>query len=304
MNTDKEKGINYMDMLSDRRGFAFSLDILLALIPLTILLGMLAADMDNIMYLTQSTIYQSSLDRHASDVADALVETSGVPFDWEKRGNPQTVGLARHDPVKGLPQKNYLSPSKVAGINTTNMGELIGPRYGYYINITTAEGLTIRTLGTLNTSASDIVRVERYVLTSKVERVGSIEGLIRDAGQPRTYTTNFPTNEAYLRIYDYWVLVINRGYNSAFVDVNNNRVVPPNDINQHVTEIKRQINETYLYNDTIFRDNILSVGTQSNPGASMDVYILAAPKGTPPGQITLDNVRLRPTKFILYLWIR
>src|SRR5690606_16771548 len=155
---------------------------------------------------------------------------------------PQTVGLARHDPGQGLPQKNYRSPSEVAGINTTNMGELIGPRYGYYLDITTAEGLTIRTLGTLHTSASDIARVERYVLTSKVERVGSIEGLIRDAGQPRTYTTNFPTNEAYLRIYDYWILVINRGYNSAFVDVNNNRVVPPNDINQHVTEIKRQIN--------------------------------------------------------------
>lgn len=292
------------DLLSDRRGFAFSLDVLLALIPLTILLGMLAADMDNIMYLTQSTIYQSSLDRQASDIADALVESSGTPPDWEQKGNPQSIGLARYDPVKKMPQKNYLSPSKIAGMNTTNMGELVGPEYGYYINISTTEGLTVRTLGTLNTSAPDIARVERYVLTMKVERVGSIEGLIRDAGQPRTYTTNFPTNDAYLRIYDYWVLVINRGYDSAFVDVNNNRVVPPNEINRHITEIKEQINETYLYNDTQFRDNILSVRTQSNPGASMDVYILAAPKGTPPEQITLDNVRVRPARFVLYLWLK
>ncbi|MFB2623875.1 hypothetical protein [Methanothermobacter marburgensis] len=291
-------------ILADKRGFAFSLDILLALIPLTILMGILVADMDNIMYLTQSTIYQSSLDRQASDIADALVETPGVPPDWEQRANPQSIGLAKYDPVRNTPQKNYLSPAKIAGMNTTNMGELVGPEYGYYINISTTEGLTVRTLGSLNTSAPDIARVERFVLTTKVERVGSIEGLIRDAGQPRTYTTNFPTNDAYLRIYDYWVLVVNRGYDSAFVDVNNNRVVPPNEINRHITEIKKQINETYLYNNTTFRDNILSVRTQSNPGASMDVYILAAPKGTPADQITLDNVRLRPAKFVLYLWMK
>lgn len=77
------------DLLSDRRGFAFSLDVLLALIPLTILLGMLAADMDNIMYLTQSTIYQSSLDRQASDIADAWLNHQGLPLTGNRRGTPR-----------------------------------------------------------------------------------------------------------------------------------------------------------------------------------------------------------------------
>lgn len=293
-----------MRIIEDGQGFVFSLDLLLALIPLTILLGTVVMGMDNIMYLSQNTIFQSSLDRHASDVADALVETPGVPYNWEQTGNPSTIGLAKYNVKKGLPEENYLSPAKVAAMNNNNLGELIGPQYGYFLNITTTDGLTIKTLGIYNESAQNIVRVERFVLTTKLERIASLEGLIRDAGQPRTYTTNFPTNNAYLQIYDYWVIVINRGYDSAFVDVNGNRVIPPNEINQHITEVKKQINETYMYNNTTFRDNILAVRTQSNPGASMDVYVIAAPKGTPPEQINLDNIRPRMAKLILYLWVR
>ncbi len=189
-------------------------------------------------------------------------------------------------------------------MDADELGELIGPEYDFFLNITTTDGLNIKTLGSYNESAPNIARVERFVLTTKLERITSLEGLIRDAGQPRTYTTIFPTNNAYLQIYDYWVIVINRGYDSAFVDVNGNRVIPPDEINQHITEIKKQINETYLYNDTIFRDNILVVRTQSNPGASMDVYVIAAPKGTPPSQINLDNIKIRTAKLILYLWTR
>lgn len=112
MNTDKEKGINYMDMLSDRRGFAFSLDILLALIPLTILLGMLAADMDNIMYLTQSTIYQSSLDRHASDVADALVETSGYHSTGKREGTRRQSALQGMTQLKVFHRRTTSHPQR------------------------------------------------------------------------------------------------------------------------------------------------------------------------------------------------
>lgn len=298
-----ERG-EYLRIIKDKQGFVFSLDLLLALIPLTILFGTLVISMDNITYLSQNTIFQSSLERHASDVADALVETSGVPYNWEQTGNPSTIGLAKYDPTKNLSEKNYLAPAKVAAMDANELGELIGPEYGFFLNITTTDGLSIKTLGSYNESAPNIARVERFVLTTKLERITSIEGLIRDAGQPRTYTTIFPTNNAYLQIYDYWVIVINRGYDSASVNVNNNRVIPPNEINQHITEIKKQINEAYLYNNTTFQDNILSVRTQSNPGASMDVYVIAAPKGTPQEEINLDNIKVRPAKLILYIWVR
>ncbi|KUK00520.1 MAG: Uncharacterized protein XD44_1420, partial [Methanobacteriaceae archaeon 41_258] len=172
-------GGEYLKIIKDKQGFVFSLDLLLALIPLTILFGTLVISMDNITYLSQSTIFQSSLERHASDVADALVETSGVPYNWEQTGNPSTIGLARYDLTKNLSEKNYLAPAKVAAMDADELGELIGPEYDFFLNITTTDGLNIKTLGSYNESAPNIARVERFVLTTKLERITSLEGLIR-----------------------------------------------------------------------------------------------------------------------------
>jgi hypothetical protein len=281
--------------------------VLLALIPITIILGMAVANMDNIMYLSENTIYQSSLDRVAADAADALVETSGTPNNWEMGGNISTVGLARYDSSKNLTVKNVLAPQKVAAMNITQLDNLVGPGYGAYMTITLANNTNatvIRSLGTYNNSAQNIIRMERLVSTSNLEVVASLEGLVRDTGQPRTYTTTFPTNNIYVNAYDYWVLVINRGYNSATIDANTNTVVSPSDINQHIDTVTKQINSTFLYNATTFQDNVVTVRTPSTPGSSMDVYVIAAPKGTPASDINLDNVKLRNAKLVLYVWTR
>jgi hypothetical protein len=291
----------------DSRGFAFSLDVLLALIPLTIILGMAVANMDNINYLSENTIFQSSLDRTAADAADALVESPGTPLNWEAGGNIYTPGLARYDFSKNATQKNVLAPSKVGAINTTLLQNLIGPDYGAYLTITVANesnATVIKTVGTYNNTAPNIVRMERLVSTSKLDFVTSMEGLIRDAGQPRTYTTTFPTNYFSVTTFDYWVIVVNNGYNSANVQANSNVVIPSNEFSQHIDLIKKQINPGFLFNQTNFQDNVISVRTVSNPGSTMDVYVIAAPKGTPASDITLDRVKLRNAKLVLYVWTR
>ncbi|MFZ0441196.1 MAG: hypothetical protein WAL81_00995, partial [Methanobacterium sp.] len=67
-----------MPLLSkDSRGFALSLDLLLALIPITLLLGFVAADMDNLLYQMEDTVFRSSMDRSAGDAVSTLLETSG-----------------------------------------------------------------------------------------------------------------------------------------------------------------------------------------------------------------------------------
>lgn len=292
---------------ADSRGFAFSLDILLALIPLTIILGMAVANMDNIMYLSENTIYQSSLDRTAADAADALVETSGVPYNWEKGGIFSVVGLASYDESKNLTNKNILDPLKVAALNQTQLQTLIGSQYGAYLTITTVNGTNskvIKTVGTYNNSSSNIVRIQRFVSSSNLKSVVALEGLVRATGQPRTYTTSFPTNNVFVASYDYWVYVANKGYDSAKVDINSTQVVSPSEINQHVTEVKHLINPTILANQTNFIINPVSVTTSSNPGAVMDVYIIVAPKGTPESDINLENIKIRNAKLELYVWTR
>jgi hypothetical protein len=283
------------------------LDLLLALIPLTILLGMVAVNMGNILYLSENTIYQSSLQRVGSDTADALVETSGSPYNWEEIGVLYTPGLARFDKNKNLTAKNYLSAFKIYALNDTQLQNMLGPGYGFYMNLSSTNStavLNIKEWGTYNNSSPNIVRVEREVLASKLELVTSLEGLIRATGQPRVYYATFPTNNFYVNSYDYWVVVENRGYDSASVDVNEEPVITQNQIHKDVTEIKSIINKTILYNQTYFQDNTVKVRAESKPGSSMDVYVIAAFPGTPEEDITLENARLRTSKLILFVWTR
>ena len=82
------EGINLGVLSNDSRGFAISLDLLLALIPITLLLGFVAADMDNILFQIEDTVFRSSMDRTAGDAVSTLVATSGDPNNWENTGNP------------------------------------------------------------------------------------------------------------------------------------------------------------------------------------------------------------------------
>ena len=299
----------------DSRGQLFSLDLLFALIPLVLVLGMVASDMDNVMYLVQDTVYRGSTERVAADTLNTLLETSGDPTDWEQNGNVNVVGIAKYDSDRGVPIEGTISPSKLSALNASNMQKLVGDNYGFYLNITTIDDSTIlKSIGTngagYNSSASDIVRVEKVALYGKLDVVSSLKDAIRDPGQPRIYTSPpdpFPTNTFYLNIYDYYVLVVNRGYDSATVDINSNTVIKGNDYKGKATRymnLTEPIDPSFLKNQTYLQDNTVTVRTVSNPGSSMDVYIIQAPKGTPQSDITLDNVNPRPCRVILYLWTK
>ncbi|MGZ7208678.1 MAG: hypothetical protein ACXVHV_02240 [Methanobacterium sp.] len=290
----------------DSDGQIFSIDLLLALIPIALLLGMAASDMDNMFYLVQGTIFQSSTERVATDTVNTLVETSGSPYNWETNGSLSVVGLAKYDTNKNMSVENYLSPYKLNALQSQHIQNLLGPEYGFYLNLSRADNkaISLKTIGNYNNSAQNIVKVERLVVTSNLQLEASLEGLIRATGQPRTYTTTFQSNNVTVGAYDYWVLVINRGYDSASVDVNTNPVVSPDEIKHDTTEIKKLINDTYLKNQTQLMDNVVTVRGQSTPGNSMDVYIISAPKGTPESEINLENTKLRQCFFEFYVWVK
>ncbi len=291
----------------DSDGQIFSIDLLLALIPLVLIIGLAATSMDNMLYLVQGTVFQSSTERVAGDTVNTLIETSGTPYNWELlNDNSSVVGLAKYDTNKKIPIQNYLSPYKLNALQPEDVQNLLGPEYGFYMNITRADNkvVTIRTLGTYNNSAQNIIKVERLVVTSSLQLEASLEGLIRATGQPKTYTTTFPTNNIYVQSYDYWVIVINRGYDSASVDVNDDPVIDHNEIKHDITEYKEQINDTYLKNQTNLLNNIVTVRGESTPGNNMDVYVVSAPKGTPASEISLDGFKLRQALFQFYVWVK
>ncbi len=287
----------------DERGFLLSMDLLIALIPLTILLGMMVADMDNVLYTVQSGVYQSSLERVGADTVNTLIKTSGSPYDWEEIGTPDVVGLARYDTKKDAPEQNTLSPNKIVKLKKSDIQNLIGPKYDFYLDISTVnESRTIKRVGTLNESAPNVVRIERFVLSSNLEVLDSIEKTIRDAGQSRPYTMTFQTSASSIEIYDYYILIVNWGYDSVEVFVNNNTVVNSSQVITETSELPLEINETYLKNEDDFQDNSVTVTPTSTPGASMDVYVVAVPKNTSSTEITHKNVEANYCRFIFYIW--
>lgn len=290
-------------MKNDSRGFAISLDLLLALIPITIIMGMAAANMDNMMYMMEDTVFQTSLERVGADTVDTLVETSGDPPNWEQTMDVNIAGLAKYDVNKKVPNQNYLFAPKVIRLNETLISDLTGPEYNSYLRISrVSDNSTVKTVGTLNTTAPNVVRIERLVVTTNLEIVASLEGLLRGTATPRTHSTVFPTNDVYVESYDYWVLVINRGYASSTIDVNNNWVVAPNDF--PATEVKKLIDPTFMYSQPQFLDNIVNVRNPAEPGSSMDVYVISAPKGTPESEINLDTATPQKCRLEFYIWIR
>lgn len=294
--------MGFMD--DDSRGFLISLDLLIAIIPLTILMGMMVTDMDNMFYTLQSTVYQSSLERVGADTVNTLIKTSGSPYNWEETGSPpQIVGLARYNTTKQMPQQNYLTPFKLAALKESYIQNLTGPDYRFFLNISTTNGSRpIKTVGTYNDSAPNIVRIERLVRGSGFEIVAEIKDDIRGTGTPLEYRRYFQTNNASIEAYDYFVLVINRGYDSAEATINGYTVVQQDTIKKDVTRYVNKIDDTYLENEPNFLTNTLWVRSQSTPGNSMDVYVIAAPKGTPEDEISLENIQGSNLRLIFYIW--
>ncbi|BDZ71184.1 hypothetical protein [Methanobacterium petrolearium] len=306
----------------DSRGYAISLDLLLALIPLTLVLGLVAADMDNFMYEMQDVIYRGSTERVAADTMNTLLTTSGDPYNWENNvSNLKVPGLAKYDTLSQQPDRYYLKPQKIGSITSQQIQNVVGDQYGYSMNISSiSTGTNVLMRGTRNDSsvdpaAKDVVRVERVVLYSAFDIVSQAVN-IRGTGTPLIITANsFPTNKQYNEVFDYYVYVNSTGVTSvtaATVDINSVTVVKSNDFGgggHPVNPVIKLIDpdeygSDVLKNETDFLDNVVTIRLEGSPTDRMNVYILQVPKGTPESEISLKGAELSKFRAILYVWVK
>jgi hypothetical protein len=277
---------------------------------------MVAADMGNILYEIEDTIYQSSTDRIAQDTMNTLAETSGDPQNWEQTGvAPNIVGLAQY--INGRPIPDSIDPNKLALLTNTSIQNLIGNNtYGFYLTITSLNSTAINqtfgnnsVVGNNNSGINNIVRVDKVVLCSKLESVTYLVGQIFYSGQTRIYTVpSFNTSSFSTQNYDYYILFVNTGGNSnssATVNINNNP------INLTSTNIFQgygyKINSTFLKTNStnplqLFNNTVTLNITTNSIGSSMNFYIVEAPKNTASTYITYSNVVPQNCNLTLYLW--
>jgi hypothetical protein len=302
----------------DSRGYALSLDLLLALIPLTLVLGLVAADMDNLMYQVQDVVYRGSTERVAADTMNTLLTTSGNPNNWEEDVSTLKVpGLAKYDNATNQSIRYYLSDMKVGAITSTQIQNILGSNYGYSLNVSSViSGTQILSRGTrgdasIDPNATEVVREERIVLYAPFDIVSQAVN-IRGTGKPIVITGDtFPTNKQYNQLYDYYVYVESTGtttVTSAWVTINSVTVVKPDDFTAGTTRVVKLIDPheygaDVLYNETELMDNAVSVKLAGSPTDKMNVYVVKVPKGTPIGEIDLTATTLK-YRAVLYVWVR
>lgn len=302
----------------DSRGYALSIDLLLALIPLTILLGVVAADMDNMFYQMEDTLFRGSNERVAADTLDTLIETSGDPYNWEQsNATPKVVGLARYDLSKQMPVQNVLSPYKVGAVKSSQIQNLLGNEYGFYFRISSLKtGSNIRNISSTPTittvdgiTAKDVVRIERLVLYSPFEIVSEGTNL-RDNGQSLPISTppnSFMTNVAYNDAFDYWVYLESVGpttVTSGWVKINDNIVVPQNEFRAGTILVVNKIDPAYLKNQTDLQPNSVVLMIHGSPTDKFNMYVIQVPKGTPKELVDPEAGNRQRCKVEFYLWLR
>lgn len=277
------------------------MDLLIALIPITIIIGMAAVSMDDMSYRAQSVIQLSSLDRVATDSADALAVSSGTPNDWEYTGNPEVPGLAKLDIETNESENSVLSFLKINSLTKSDLEKLVGPKYDACLVFTDSNSNVLKKIGEINNNTPDISRVERSAKTTKLELATSLDGVLKNINSPRTYTTEFPTTQKVRTYLNYWVLVKRGGDYNASIYVNDEPFMNSSEILEGVTA--KQINDTLLVNYEDSGNNIVKVvGTSGN--GFLDVYVVAAPKNVNENEIKLEDVNPIVIKMELYVWAR
>jgi len=97
------------------KGMVFSVDLMLALIIITVILGISADAMDIASSKMEEYSHASSMERITCESADMLIETPGSPENWEELRdlNGVTPGLAEINPDTGEIQPKTLNIRKI-----------------------------------------------------------------------------------------------------------------------------------------------------------------------------------------------
>jgi len=162
----------------DSRAQLFTLDLMLALIPLTIVLGMSATALSGLSSQVQTYIYHYDMKSYATEAADVLVKTPGDPPNWGENESPSTVGLAKAD--TGGRVFNNLDPEKVRTLNGSMLKKFLRDDVSYHrLRIKAVDGSFNETWGNESrSSVKDVFAVKRFAFMN-----GSAVEVILEVGR-------------------------------------------------------------------------------------------------------------------------
>jgi hypothetical protein len=325
----------------DRRGQAFTIDAMFALILLTVILGISADAMD----IAGNKIYdfstENSLDRIANDAADILISTPGSPENWEEINYSAhiTPGLAKYENGKKIVVSNTLSMRKMSRLKKEPemLTKMLPESTNYNLIIyPTDQSLPIFEIQnqTPPNNIGDVTVVNRTILYDYefMEIYLSIKPDIYNENSESGYVcthTNigsdhrrpdfnknesgwicapFTINKEDITSKDFYLLtdpnVLNENYTynpKWIIDTTDNKILNAQKFTSKSVNINTIISD--LSRNKSKETFILHIFTSGDRENHFNTYLVGVPKNTPHEDVKLTNLKSQPAFFVLKIWM-
>jgi len=317
------------------RGQIFTLDMLFALILVTLIIGFSGQALEQITGRAEGYSARFSLERTANDAADVLVKTVGIPYNWEENvGILETLGLTEMDGFTGKPLQNNLKVGKIAQLKilckNTNWNpskpevnsamEFFGGSSNFEIRV--IDGASENVLWDIwprwdnnrpGVDNSLEVAAVRRAITVKYGEIRADSGLkVRLPGSPQVYKVWFYVGPGELDVYDWYIIATtpDQMIESVFLYVNRDT---SKNYDYHYDPPSNGPESTFpkvhggLQVDMPGRVhegwNFINIETASGPKRYIEVYVMIVPHCTPWQNVNLTASQLGvPAVFELKLW--
>jgi hypothetical protein len=322
------KPINF---LKENKGQVFSMDVLLALIIITMVIGMSADALDIVTFKITDYSAGKSLDRIAIDAADILINTPGTP-DWENSNDTQfvTPGLAQNTNGTKNTTK-ILSFAKITHLEARYhefMGNVIPPGANSSLTIypasSTLEPLEVGN-GTPPPEVTEVAVVNRTVLvnfrdfkiltsmtSSSQQEICphyNYTGFTGHSKPDDNSTTGwkcscFKITQEDLNTTDFYILTdppVLEDSGGWILDRPDKISIEKETFSGHPILVNDKINEMIGDDEEVVI--WLHVQMPNDHFKSSNTYLIGVPKGTPPDEVKIEYLHPQPCSFVLKIWM-
>ncbi|MGZ7209028.1 MAG: hypothetical protein ACXVHV_04040 [Methanobacterium sp.] len=305
----------------DEVGQAFTLDVMLALIIITVIMGISADAMDMASYKTSDFSARFTLERVTNDAADMLIKTPGSPDNWELGfNNLTTPGLAEIDEQTGKVILNTISMKKVNALsknyNSLIYGKVLpqGVNSSLIIYPSNPSLSPIEIMKNNPENSMEVAVTNRTVIFNLIgiEAVNkNNSGLIcpysehTSSGSYKWTCQNFDISMSEMNSTDFYIVTdpANVGDSPSWILDRPEKAIDngtrekfslnPININSKISNLLGNDSKGVLW---------FHVGTPANISRNFDAYIVSVPKGTNQTQVNLTSIKPEPWFLVLQVW--
>ena len=321
------------NIVREDRGFIFSTDLLLALIVVSVILGLSAEIVDTISYKMQDYGSRNSLERLAHEGADILIKSPGSPDNWEElnEGEIKYPGLSSLDNDHSPPKGHLLSYKKILKLKKDYEKIIPGNFFPGYVDCSmiiypldkTLDPLVIYDSPHLSVS-NEVVVVNRTVLCDYrsqgcllylnispdsvnsesifLEKCHQLDHGMED-GEEYWICRNFRINSSRMKNHSYYLISTSNAAQFQWImDQSCNKSNNRREFTNHPLNLDGDIKS--LSNNMDYEVFSLHINLKKGFSGSFEIMVVEVPIDTPLKELKSEFFKIQPCNFVLKAGIK